>query len=57
MNAKDKGYLKRIARILRLDWSGEDYDGRDSAEWLQLLWSSRYEELEKELKKQEKEEA
>ena len=47
---REKELLLRIGALIRGNWSGIPFDGRDVLEWIEMVVDGDFDKLDKELK-------
>ena len=52
---REKWLLLRIGTLIRGDWSGDAFDGRDVQDWIEQVIAGTFDALDAELKPYEKE--
>lgn len=53
MNEVEAKLLRRIGHLIRNDWSGYAFDGRNVLDWIEQVIEGKFDELDKELKEYE----
>ena len=53
MNEIEIEFLKRIGSLVRGNWSGSPFDGRDVQNWIYKVIDGKFDELDQELKEYE----
>lgn len=46
MDEKERNLLQRIGSLIRGDWSGSVFDGRDVRDWINLVCEGKLDEAE-----------